>query len=640
MARTKGTVVENNFIGGLNTEANALAFPPNACTETYNCVFDEFGRVSRRPELDIELEARYYSASEYANTQIFTEYLWANAGGTGLMNLYVVQVGSVLFFYDVSSSTNLSNNHITDFINLDSFTATDTSYDPRDEPCQYTTGNGYLIVTNKACDPILVRFNPDSTDRITGTRITVKYRDFQGLVSPYADGFRPSFATIAAMKTDANGAIHFYNLLNQGWHQGGASGGSPGVDSALALWDASGDAAVAGLMPSNNDYIGYFRSSESVAFDAARVNSNDQGNTLAPKGHFILSLGAADRKAALVADQYTLSYTSTSGSLVSGSTGTTIGSGANGGSDYDDVYDMDNSTGVAESGTYSTSGARTVTFFAGKDYGGSPIKVAKTIVRPWSNSFGYAQRLFDSSYYNVTLTMELRGNNAAAPTTGSEGTLLSTKTLTINSGLGQTQHTLVSSDISTSYRYVWVKMTATFTTDASITSSYALYLGDLLHYQSVTTSGTGTLPDPDVTSERPTTCAFFAGRAWYAGVNSFELSTNIYYSQIVTNNLQYGKCYQANDPTSELNSSVLPTDGGVISIPEIGKIVKLHAYQSALLIFATNGVWVIQGSDYGASFEPTSYVVKHISSLGTQSPMSFIDIEGLPVVGRRRYLQD
>lgn len=633
MARTKGTVVENNFIGGLNTEANALAFPSNACTETYNCVFDEFGRVSRRPELDLEKDAKYVpsSPSEYNNRQILTEYLWVNAGGSGLVNLYVVQVGSELFFFDVSTTTNVSNNQIVDYIDLDAFVATDTIYDPRDEPCQFTTGNGYLIVTNRACDPALVSYDSSASSPISGTRITIKYRDFQGLTSPYGDKFRPSFATIAAMKSDTNGAIHFYNLLNQGWHQGGASGGSPSSESALTQWDASTDVAVAGLMPSNSDYIGHFRSSETVPFDANRVGANDQGNTLAPKGHFILSLGNPDRTQVLSDNGYTLTYTSTTPSLMAGGLGTTIGSGADGGTDYGDVFDSDSSTGIEENVLYTTGGSKTQTFFVGKNYGGSPIRVNKAIVRPFNNSFGFARQVASGLYENMTLTMELRGHSSA-PSTGSEGTLLASKTITINSGLGQPQYTLASSNGTTLFQYVWIRMSASFVVQPLIDTDGAVYIGDVLIYQNATVTGaTADLPDTEVTSERPTTCAFFAGRAWYAGVNSVELSTKLYFSQIIQDKTQYGKCYQTNDPTSEQNAAVLPSDGGVIGIPEIGRIMKLYAYQSALLIFATNGVWVIQGSDFGASFEPTSFVVKKISSLGTQSPLSFIDVEGLPM---------
>lgn len=628
MARTKGIVVENNFIGGLNTEANALAFPPNACTETYNCVFDEFGRVSRRPELDLEKDAQYSSGTEYASTQAFTEYLWVNAGGTGLINLYVVQVGGFLFFYDVSNSTNLTNNQVLDFITLSNFKATDTIYNPRDEPCQFSSSQGNLIVTNRACDPILVTFDPEaaSNQSIIGTRISIKYRDFVGIESPYGDKERPTF-TLAGMAADATGVKHYYNLLNQGWHVGGISGGLPDANSALGRWDTARTD-----MPSNVDYIGFYRASETTPFDNGRVDANSQGNTLAPKGHFILSLGGTPRRDAMVADGYSLSYTTTVGSYIPAATGTVIGAGANAGSDYDNLFDEDASTGVAESATSSTVGTKTLSFFGGKDYGGSPRAVFKAVIKPWADSYGNAQKTGAfPGYVSQTITFELRGHSSA-PVNGSEGTLLGSTSFVVNSGASQSQRTILSNNTVSTFRYVWIRATSSFSlTAAGTTHTYALYLGDVYLYQSQTFSGTGELPGEDVSFERPSTCAFYAGRAWYAGVDATNLSTNIFYSQIVESKAQYGKCYQVNDPTSELNAQILPSDGGIVKIPEIGKIIKLYAQQSSLLVFATNGVWVISGSGYGASFDPTNYVVKRISSQGTQSPQSFIDVEGLPM---------
>lgn len=628
MARTKGTVVENNFIGGLNTEANALAFPSNACTETYNCVFDEFGRVSRRPELDIEKDAQYSSGTELASTQVFTEYLWVNAGGTGLINIYVVQVGSALFFYNVSNSTNLSNNQILDYITLDNFLATDTLYDPRDEPCQFSNSQGYLIVTNRACDPILVTFDPEAaaTSSIVGTRITIRYRDFVGLESPYGAKQRPSFS-LAGLAADATGVKHYYNLLNQGWHVGGISGGLPDASSALGQWDtARAD------MPSSTDYIGFYRGSETDPFDNARVDANSQGNTLAPKGHFILALSGTPRRDAMVADGYSLSYTAVASTYIAAATGTVIGSGANGGTDYSLVFDEDSNTGIAESSSSTTTGTKSLGYFVGKNYGGSPKAIYKAVLKPWANSYGNAQKTGPfPGYVSQTITYELRGHSSA-PSSGSEGTLLGSTSFVVNSGATQSQKTITSTDQSTTFQYVWIRATSSFTlAESGVTHTYSLYIGDVYLYEAETLSGTGELPGEDLSFERPSTSAFYAGRAWYAGVDATNLSTSIFYSQIVESKEQYGKCYQVNDPTSELNAQVLPSDGGVIKIPEIGKIVKLYAQQSSLLVFATNGVWVISGSGYGATFDPTNYVVKRISSQGTQSPLSFIDVKGLPM---------
>jgi hypothetical protein len=151
-------------------------------------------------------------------------------------------------------------------------------------------------------------------------------------------------------------------------------------------------------------------------------------------------------------------------------------------------------------------------------------------------------------------------------------------------------------------------------------------------------SGIAGLSNDDVTSSyfRPVTCAFYAGRAFYAGVTYSGYNTKIYFSQIIENNAQVGYCYQANDPTSEENSDLLPSDGGVIVIPDVENIVKLFAMGPIMLVFATNGVWAISGSSTdGLGFAANDYTIRKISSVGAVSGYSFVDVEGIPMFWNR-----
>jgi hypothetical protein len=100
MPRSHGVSVQNKFIKGLITEATALNFPEDACTETFNCVFDHLGRVTRRLGIDLE-GGKVTRTSDMANGVTVT-YLWKNVGGDGDINYVVVQNGGTLDFLQSS----------------------------------------------------------------------------------------------------------------------------------------------------------------------------------------------------------------------------------------------------------------------------------------------------------------------------------------------------------------------------------------------------------------------------------------------------------------------------------------------------------------------------------------------------------
>lgn len=129
---------------------------------------------------------------------------------------------------------------------------------------------------------------------------------------------------------------------------------------------------------------------------------------------------------------------------------------------------------------------------------------------------------------------------------------------------------------------------------------------------------------------RPAAVAFHAGRVWYAGVQAQDYTGRIYFTQIVEQIEQINKCHQQNDPTAEFSSDLLPTDGGVISIPESGNILKLVPMEGALLVFCSNGIWQITGSQ-GIGFSATDYTVKKMSNQETLSSLSFVNVMGAPV---------
>lgn len=127
---------------------------------------------------------------------------------------------------------------------------------------------------------------------------------------------------------------------------------------------------------------------------------------------------------------------------------------------------------------------------------------------------------------------------------------------------------------------------------------------------------------------RPSSTAFFSSRVWYAGINIENFTSSIYFSKLIEDKQDFGKCYQAADPTSESNSDLVEIDGGVIIIPDIIKVTGLVPLGRSLLVFASNGVWSISGTQGG--FKANDYSVQKISESPVDAPNSIVVAENKP----------
>ena len=132
----------------------------------------------------------------------------------------------------------------------------------------------------------------------------------------------------------------------------------------------------------------------------------------------------------------------------------------------------------------------------------------------------------------------------------------------------------------------------------------------------------------EVESSRFKSVATFAGRVFYAGLESSKNSGTIIFSRLIENMADLGNCYQINDPTSEDISDLLDTDGGLITIPDAVNIKYLYAFGANLYVFADNGVWSLNGVDN--VFRATEYSIRLITSVGILSAESFVEAEGIP----------
>ena len=145
------------------------------------------------------------------------------------------------------------------------------------------------------------------------------------------------------------------------------------------------------------------------------------------------------------------------------------------------------------------------------------------------------------------------------------------------------------------------------------------YIVDAFYIDRSGMSGVSGIP-VEATPTRPVSVAFFAGRVWYLS------GSTVYFSQVLDNPNKAGMCYQEADPTSEDINELLPTDGGVVPIPEMSYGVKLVPLGDGIVIFAKNGIWYISGSDSG--FSAMDLSVSKINPIGTDGAGSIVEAEG------------
>lgn len=267
MPRSVATVIDNNFSGGLISQATALNFPENACTSTDNCVFSERGFVTRRLGFNLELNAQNKTINR--SGAVVNAWLWENAAGDGNNNFVVVQIGAKLYFYDTSEVTGLSAGALAPTIDLTSFSPVGAP-GPETLECQFSAGMGFLFVSHPNLESFSVAYSPTALT-FTAAQIDLKIRDFKGIkeVSVATDN-RP------ATLTDN----HKYNLQNQSWAHNVAYYAT--FKTNLSVY------------PSNADIWWAYKSVSDV-FDTTQVANVSLGNSPAPRGHYVVNPYNVDR---------------------------------------------------------------------------------------------------------------------------------------------------------------------------------------------------------------------------------------------------------------------------------------------------------------------------------------------------------
>lgn len=143
------------------------------------------------------------------------------------------------------------------------------------------------------------------------------------------------------------------------------------------------------------------------------------------------------------------------------------------------------------------------------------------------------------------------------------------------------------------------------------------------------------LPEDKSIGNSASVVAEHAGRVWYAGFTgrlqggdskSPRLSSYVFFSVLVKDKNDVGRCYQIADPTSLEDPDLVATDGGFVRIQSAYNIKGLVSLGSALFVFAENGVWRISGPD-NSDFKATDYEVVKVTERGAASQNSIVQAE-------------
>lgn len=138
----------------------------------------------------------------------------------------------------------------------------------------------------------------------------------------------------------------------------------------------------------------------------------------------------------------------------------------------------------------------------------------------------------------------------------------------------------------------------------------------------------------DEEAGRPRVVAFAFERLFHAGVLSSvtepgatrpNMTGFVFYSRTLRDLRDISQYHTDADPTSEVDSELVDTDGGFVNIPNSGPIHKLIQKDNAMVVFAEKGIWLLQGDEGG--FRATSNQVVKVSNFGVLSGSSVVDVE-------------
>jgi len=285
VARQRAAVQINQFIGGMNTEANPLSFPENSSIDEVNMELLRDGSRKRRPGFDVEDGATMiYSGVTLDPSKVLgrSQFLWENPGGIATKQFVVVQIGNLLAFHDVDNQP------------LSGSTEFSTTYPISiyDNIFSYASVDGNLVVATGLKQISVFQYDGVS---ITKSDETLLIRDLFGVAAVGPGSVVLTQPQNIQIRPTAITSQHTYNLRNQTFALPRVEGDADTqntidpiaeffVASTSTMYPSNADSVIRHLVADANK-----ASNRTVdRFNATSMFKTPPNTTKAPRGYFII----------------------------------------------------------------------------------------------------------------------------------------------------------------------------------------------------------------------------------------------------------------------------------------------------------------------------------------------------------------
>lgn len=243
----------NTFIQGLITEASPLNFPPNASKLEEN--FELFRDGTRKRRLGMDYESGYSLRSTQTFGTVnpvipgFNTYIWESVGGRSGRDFLVVQIGAVIYLYDLAISP-ISAGYTNSFDLAASGSSGGISWSlggKREVRYCFSSLNGNLIIASNTANIFAINCIPDPNSASLSFNLTqypLFVRDVWGI-----DSSNNLANTNPYFRPDTLDPFYTYNLHNQSWSAARRDETGSFVDPSTKFFSSFG------VFPANSEVV-------------------------------------------------------------------------------------------------------------------------------------------------------------------------------------------------------------------------------------------------------------------------------------------------------------------------------------------------------------------------------------------------